>query len=338
MAGSAFKPLGKEVAHLHIDNTSRLGPVFEITPTLVEDALARHPQVADCTRITMDVDGAGFAEAMSTANALFGWNFDRSGLARKAPHLRWIHLQGAGVNLLSPLDWVPPNVTLTNSRGVHGKRATEYLMMAMLALKNSLPQMMSNQHQQQWRQIHTDSIEGKTLLIFGVGSIGGAVATMAKTFGLHVLGIRRTGSPHDDVDEMHPPEALATLLPRADFVLITAPHTPATTSIIGQTEFNLIKRGAGFINYSRADLVDYAALRVALQEGRINAIVDVFPQEPLPEDSPLWQTPNMIITPHSSSNDPKHLAARSVDLLFDNLFRFINDHDLKNVIDLELQY
>lgn len=327
-----------EPLHLHIANSSRLGAVFEVTQARLDEALARHPDVARKARITIGRDGEGFEEAMASADALFGWDFERAGLAELAPHLRWVHLQGAGVNHLLPFDWVPPGVTLTNCRGAHGKRASEYLIMAILALNNGLPAMVTNQRASRWQPVFNSAIGGKILLIFGVGHVGGDTAAAAKCFGMEVLGVRRTGTAHPDVDEMHRPESLHTLLPRADFILVTAPHTPSTDRVIGRREFELMKPGAGFVNYSRADLVDYVALREALEDGRISAVVDVFDEEPLPSSSPLWQTPNLIVTPHSSSNDPVHHARRSLDLLFDNLGRILEGRDLRNIVDPVRQY
>jgi len=324
--------------NLHIENATALGDVFEITPSRLDEALGRHPDIADKLRITTGCDGIGFRDAIADADALFAWDFERRELAKIAPRLRWIQLQGAGVNHLLPLDWIPPQVVLTNSRGVHGKRASEYVMMAILALNNRLPEMMTSQRKRRWRQVHNSSISGKTLLIFGVGHIGSDVAASAKHFGLHVIGIRRTGKSCDQVDEMHGPDALHSLLPRADFVLIAAPHTPLTDRIINRKALALLKPGAGLINYSRSRLLDYDALREALEANAINAVVDVFDEEPLPESSPLWHTPNLIITPHSSSNDPLHHAARSLDLLFENAGRFFRGEDLENVVDPLLQY
>ena len=137
---------------------------------------------------------------------------------------------------------------------------------------------------------------------------------------------------------MYRPEDLHALLPRADFVLIAAPHTPRTEHVIGRREFGLMREGAGFISYSRSRLVDYDALREALVAGRISAVVDVFDKEPLPSSSPLWLTPNLIITPHSSSNDPVNHARRSLDLLFENLGRFLEGSELRNVVDPNQQY
>jgi phosphoglycerate dehydrogenase-like enzyme len=322
-----------EKLHLHIENSTRLGDVFDVSPSRLNDALARHSEIADDIRVTVGRDGEDFRDNMASADVLFAWDFERAELAKIAPRLRWIQMQGAGVNHLLPLDWIPPGVTLTNSRGAHGERASEYLIMAILALNNRLAAMTTNQREKRWQKIHNSTIRGKTLLIYGVGNIGGDTALAAKQFGLRVLGIRRTGVAHDNVDEMHRPEALLSLLPRADFVLITAPHTPLTDHVFGRQEFDLMKQDAGFINYSRSKLVDYKALREALIADRISAIVDVFDEEPLPSSSPLWHTPNLIITPHCGSNDPLYHEQRSLDILFDNVKRFLDGEELHNIVD-----
>ena len=127
-------------------------------------------------------------------------------------------------------------------------------------------------------------------------------------------------------------------IPQADVIVVTAPHTPETQHIFGPREFNLMKDGAGFVSYSRSRLVDYNAMCEHLGRSRISAIVDVFDEEPLPASSPLWHTPNLILTPHSSSNDPERHASRSLDLLFDNLARFLNQEQLENIVDPVLQY
>jgi glyoxylate/hydroxypyruvate reductase A len=324
-------------AHLHIENVSSLGAVFEVTPARLEAALGRHPALAGKVEITVGRDGDILAEEMKTADALFGWGFDRAQVA-KAPHLRWVAAHGAGVSHLMPLDWLPPGAVLTNSRGVHGPKADEYTIMALLMLNNNLPQSFTNQRRAHWEQPFSTAISGKTLLIVGVGHVGGGAATWAKRFGLHVIGIRRSGKPHRAVDEMHCPEALHDLLPRADFVLVTAPDTADSHRMIGRTEIGLLKRGAGLINYSRAGLVDYDALSERLARGEVSAMLDVFDPEPLPASSPLWHVPNLIITPHCSSDDRELYTPRTLDLVFDNLERFLAGKELRCRVDPRRQY
>ena len=324
--------------HLHVENAGELGPVFEATPRRVADALARHPRLKGKLRITIGRDGDILEREIATADAIFAWNFDRRSLAKRAPRLRWVHAHGAGVSHLMPLDWLPPGAVLTNSRGVHGPKADEYTAMAILMLNNNLPRSVTNQRHAKWEQPFNTGIAGKSVLILGVGYVGGGAARWAKRFGLRVLGIRRTGKPHPHVDEMHRPGALSKLLPRADFVLVTAPLTAETRHMIGARELDLMKPGSGLVNYSRANLVDYTALAKRLKAGRLSAILDVFDPEPLPRSSPLWRVPNLIITPHCSSDDKEQYTPRTLDLVFRNMERFIEGKPLLNRVDPRLQY
>jgi len=323
---------------LHIENCSALGHVFEATPKRVSDALARQPRLKGKLKITIGHDGDRFERAIRTADALFAWDFDRRNLARRAPRLRWVHVHGAGVSHLMPLDWLPPGAVLTNSRGVHGPKADEYTAMALLMLNNGLPRTVWNQRRARWEQVFNTSIANKTVLIVGVGHVGGGAAKWAKRLGLHVIGIRRTGRPHRHVDEMYTAEALRRLLPRADFVLISAPLTDATRHMIGPKELALLKAGAGLVNYSRANLVDYGALLKRLESGELTAILDVFDPEPLPRSSPLWKAPNLIITPHCSSDDREQYTPRTLDLVFRNMLRLIDQKPLLNRVNPVLQY
>lgn len=323
---------------LHIENSTALGEIFEITRARFDAVSARHPETAARLTVTFGQDGAGFEEAMLDANVLFAWAFERERLQELAPNLRLIQIQGAGINHLLPLDWLPSGVVLTNSSGAHGLRASEYLIMSILALNCALPTMVTAQREKRWNQIHTSSIRGKTLLIYGVGAVGGSCATQARKFGMNILGVRRSGAAHPDVDEMRTPDSLHELLPRADFIAVTAPHTPETDRVFGSREFSLMKEGAGFVGYSRSKLVDYDAMCDRLIANKLSAVVDVFDEEPLPASSKLWHVPNLIVTPHSSSNDPEQHALRSLEVLFENLGRFLDGEKFVNVVDPKLQY
>ena len=337
-SGSIRRPQPLSIVRLHVDNCSALGPVFEVTKSRWQEALARHPAVADRVRATFSRDGQGLDNFLADADALFCWDLNRKGLAERAPKLRWVHIHGAGVSHVMPLDWLPRGATLTNSRGVHGERAAEYAIMAVLMLNNRLPEMVTNQRAGRWEQLFNTAIAGKTLLIIGVGSVGGSVARLANHLGVHVIGVRRTGRPRRYVDEMHTPDRLHTLLPRADFVLVTAPQTRDTRHLIGSSELDLLKPGAGLVNYSRAGLVDYQALQGKLERREMSAVLDVFDPEPLPKDSPLWQTPNLVITPHSSSDDPNVYTPRTLDIVLHNLERFLAGRPLLNRVSRRYEY
>ncbi len=324
--------------HLHVENSLDVNEVFDISASRVGDALARHPEITARVRVSIGYGGDILDRELATADAVFCWDFDRRDLRHRGPNLRWVHTHGAGVSHMMPLDWLPSGAVLTNSRGVHAQRATEYAFMAILMLNNRLPEMIANQQRARWQEVFNTGIDGKTLLIIGVGHIGSGVAAWAKRAGMQVLGIRRTGKPRRNVDEMHKPENLHALLPRADFVLVSAPHTDASHHMIGAHQLAMLKSGAGLVNYSRANLVDYDALRARLEAGEMSAVLDVFDPEPLPASSPLWHTPNLVITPHCSSDDRDEYTPRTLDLVFRNMKRFIEGRPLMNRVSRKHQY
>ena len=329
---------GKDTFNLHIDNDSSLGIVFEVTPERLEAAKQRFPDVAERLKVTIDHDCKNFDRYIADADALLCWKFDLKDIARRAPRLRWIHASGAGVEYFTPFDWLPDGVTFINNRGVHGERASEYAIMAILMLNNRVPEMVTHQRSANWQQVFNTAIVGKTLLVVGVGSVGGDVARWAKEFGLNVIGVRRSGKPHPAVDEMHGPDAVPSLIPRADFIIVTAPATRESQHLIGKAEIDLMRNGSGLVNYSRAQVVDYEALRARLERGEISAILDVFDPEPLPAGSPLWHTPNLIITPHCSSDDTDVYMPKTLDLMFGNIRRILAGEPVINTVDPKLEY
>jgi phosphoglycerate dehydrogenase-like enzyme len=323
---------------VHIDNASSLDQVFAITPERWAAASRRHPALARRLEARIAWDLEGFDESMRTAEILIGWEFPRKDLRARAPRLRWVHLTGAGLEHLAPFDWIPEGVTVTNNSGVHGPKAAEYAEMAILMLANRIPYHVTNQRAARWEQFFPAPVVGKTLLIVGVGAMGGAAAARAKRLGLRVLGVRRSGRPHRHVDRMYRPDALDRLLPQADFVLVTAPLTPETRGLLGRRRLDLMKPEAGLINMGRAGVVDYDALRDKLARGELSgAVLDVFDPEPLPPDSPLWGTPNLVMTPHCSSDAPDY-ADRTLDLFFESFRRYLAGRAMRNVVDRKLQY
>ena len=330
---------GAAPLRVHIKISPDSEAVFRITPALFEQAAARHPAQAGVVSVSFNEGLDGFEAAMADAEVLVTWDLPREGVAVYAPQLKWIHVIGAGIEHLQPLDWLPPDVALINNRGVHAPKAGEYGLMALLMLNSALPRLMTQQRAHLYREIFTGTLPGKTLLIVGLGEMGGAVAQEARPRGLRVLAIRRGGEASPLANEVHGPEALDSLLPQADFLLLTAPLTNETRGLIDGRRLALMKPGAGLINMSRAGLVDYKALAEALRNGHLGgAVLDVFDPEPLPADSPLWDTPNLVMTPHVSSDDLEHYIPRTLDLLFENLRRHLAGEPLKNRVRPALGY
>jgi phosphoglycerate dehydrogenase-like enzyme len=325
--------------HVHVENARSLMPVFIVRPDQYDKAIGRHEDVAARIRTTWGFDQENYAEHAATADAIITYRFPKDSLAKDAPRLELLQILGAGVDYLLPLDWVPRGVTLLTNSGAHVPKAAQSALMALLMLNARMPELVASQKRHEWNRLFTDTLAGKTLLIVGVGRIGGGAAEHAKRFGMKVLGIRKSRGAHPAVDEMHGPEALHALLPRADFVLANTALTPETRFLFGAREFALMRRDARFINMSRGGLVDPAALDAALRSGQLGgAMIDVSYPEPPPADWPYWDTPNLIITPHVLSDDIEEYVPRTLDLFFGNVRRLFNGQPLTNVVDLERQY
>jgi len=325
--------------HVHVENASTLMPVFQVRQDQYEKALARHPDVAGAIRTTWGRDEDTWAENARTADAIVTYRFPKDRLGADAPRLKLLQILGAGVDYLLPLDWVPPGVTMLTNSGAHVPKAAQSGLMALMMLNSRMPELAWSHRARTWNRVFTSTLEGKTVLIVGVGAIGGGIAEHAKAAGMRVLGIRRSAQPHPHVDEMHPPHVLHTLLPRADFVMLNTALTPDTKFLIGKDELALMKQGASLANMSRGGLVDPAALDGALRSGHLaGALIDVSYPEPPPADWPCWETPNLIITPHVLSDDIEAYVPRTLDIFFANLRRHFAGEPLTNQVDLGRRY
>jgi phosphoglycerate dehydrogenase-like enzyme len=332
-------PRARRSVHVHVENSKRSDPVFRVTPEVFAAAAARHPDVAARVTATFGEDLADFDRVMQTAEAMIGWRLPTERFRERAPRLRWVHLKGAGVEHLRPLDWLPADLVLTNNRGVHAPKAGEFAATALLLLNARIPELLAQQREHRWRQLFSTPIAGKTVLIVGVGAMGGAAARRARALGLRVVGVRRSGRRHAAVHEMHRPARLDALLPRADFLLVTVPLTDATRHLIGRPQLDRLRPEAGLVNMARAGVVDYPALAQKLRAGQLaGAVLDVFDPEPLPADSPLWDTPRLVMTPHVSSDDAERYTPLTLDLFFGNLRRYLAGRPLKNRVDPRREY
>ena len=264
---------------------------------------------------------------------------------RAAPRLRWIHSPAAGVGSMLFPEMVERPVLITNSRGMSSETMAEHVLAVTLALLRHLPLAVVRQTQRIWAQDEiaargNRTLEGAAVLVVGRGSFGAAVARRMSALGARVRGIRRRvdAAPVPGVGEVVAPDRLRAALADADVVVIAAPHTRDTRGLIGSAELGAMKPAAVLINVSRGRLVDEPALAAALQAGHIaGAALDVFEEEPLPEDSPLWSLPNVLITPHTSAARRDHWDL-ATDLFAGNLRRFERREDLMNVVDKRRGY
>ena len=294
----------------------------------------RHRTLAGRLRVTFGWDGDTLDEALATAEIVIGVPLRRDNLTLRAPALRWLHATSAGVDGYLPLDWLPRGVAFTNNRGAHGIKAEQFMRMAFTMLHTRMPNIIANQHAHRWEQLFSPNLAGQTALIVGLGDLGEASARAAKQLGLRVIGVRRSARKSRHADAVYPYAKLDGVLPEADFVVLAVPLTPETRGLLNRERLALMKPTAGVINISRAPVADYTALAEQLQRGTLaGAILDVVDPEPLPADSPLWNVPNLIITPHISCDDGERYIDISLDLWFENLARFFDDKPLRRRVN-----
>jgi phosphoglycerate dehydrogenase-like enzyme len=259
----------------------------------------------------------------------------------RAPRLRWVHSISAGVDrVVTPLAR-ERGLLVTNARGVFSPPIAEYVVLMCLAIARRLPQLLDLQRERTWQPLRGEELSGLTVGIVGYGSIGAEVARLLEPFGTRIVATRRRpelGSGGRANVEVWGIDRLHDLLREAGIVLIAAPLTDETAGLIGPTELQEMPGHAWLINIARGRLIDETALRRGLANGWIaGAVLDVFDEEPLPADSPLYDTPNLVITPHTSWSSDK-VVERSIDLFVANLEHYLAGEALENLVDLEAGY
>jgi len=279
---------------------------------------------------------AEWASLLAEAEVLFDVDAPSTrGLIARAPRLRWIQSSSSGVGeWVRRLELVDSSVIVTNAAGIHATPLAEFVVFAMLYFAKRWPLMAAEQRAHHWERCAIDTLLGKTVGIVGLGSVGRHVARLAKPFGLRVIGTRRQmGVAEPLVDRLYAPDELGTVLRESDFLVLCVPHTSETEGMLGARELALLKPSAVLINIARGIVVDEPALLEALRSGRLaGAALDVVAHEPLAAESPLWDMPNVLITPHSMSTAYSENALL-VDLFCDNLRRYLANEPLRNQID-----
>jgi len=264
-------------------------------------------------------------------------------LMTQAPRLRWFQQWGAGADwLLNHPEVAASALVVTTGSGVHAIPISEHILAYLFAFARALPKAIRSQTQHIWQQPEWSRIfelAGKTMVLIGVGAIGERTALMAHGLGMRVLGVRQNADVSTPgVEAMFAPDALLDVLPQADFVVITAPLTEATRGLIGEAALQAMKTTAYLVNIGRGGVIDEPALVRALQAGRLaGAGLDVFANEPLPPDSPLWAMENVIITGHYAGATPIY-DERAMAIFLDNLRRYRAGEPLRNVVDKTLGY
>ena len=312
---------------------------FTITEQSFLKALEKEESIKEKIDFYIDWDLDNFNSSIFNSDILLTYDFPTSNLNNIAPKLKWIHCTAAGVEHLSPFNWMPNNLTLTNSSGVHAKKAGEYGLMSVLMLQNHLPKIISNQKNKQFTSLFSNPIVGKNIILVGTGSLGSSMAKLVAPLGANITGVNKKGKPVDGCKNVITIDKINTILPSADILYLALPETPETKNLINRERLDLLKPSCGIVNIGRQSALDYDALCEKLNRKEIaGAILDVFSTEPIPTNSKLWHTPNLVITPHVSSDDNGNYVKMTLDLFIKNLKLFIEKKKLTNQIDKNLGY
>jgi phosphoglycerate dehydrogenase-like enzyme len=282
-----------------------------------------------------------FVRQAADVDIIFSKRFPPEALGR-ARRLRWVQAGTAGVERLLAMGLAERGVLLTNATGAHGVPMAEMILAMMLAFATGLHTLL-------WAQpMHRRArdgvleakfeLEGQTLCVLGLGDIGGTLARKAQALGMRVLGVRRSAEPFPGLDGQYTPDQLPQALPQARHVALCLPLTTETRHMIGERELRAMKPSAFLYNVGRGPSIEPTALIQALAEGWIaGAGLDVTDPEPLPEDSPLWDMPNVLLGQHTSGSSPFN-GERITSILLENLGRYLRGEPLINVVDSDLGY
>lgn len=287
--------------------------------------------------LVVAVDREEFLAHLPQAEILYGalsrQNLDRAG------RLRWVQADYAGVNHLPLGEFAARGIRLTNARGMHADTIADHVFGFLLSFSRHLPRFFEQQRERRWERRDAWELAGLTLGSVGYGAIGRAVARRAAAFGMKVWALKRHADrPDPGVERLLPPEGLNELLAHVDVVVVSLPLTGETRGLFDERAFQTMRPGSYFINVGRGELVDEQALLTALEKGHLaGAGLDVFQEEPLPPESPLWTAPGLLITPHMAGSQ-RDYQGKAVAIFCENLRRYVAGRPLVNEVDLRLGY
>ena len=310
---------------------------IDLNPELLRRLADSFPDVS-FTSATSDPESympaIGKSDVIIASNGFFT-AMSCGAIRERAPRLRWIQFTTAGTDK-GLKHGLPDLLMITTASGAHTSSVSEHAMTLMLALVRRLNEAAAAQRERRWRREELfpriATLDGATLLIIGLGSIGREVARKAKVFGMRVVGISRNAAPSAAFDAVWPRERLGEALAMADVVVISASYDAEAHHLLSAEKLARMKRSAILVNVARGAIVDEAALADCLARGRIaGAALDVTEQQPLPSDSPLWTLPNVIVTPHVAGAGGGKVG-KLFDIIADNMQRFLSGQELRNTV------
>ena len=310
-----------------------------IPKDLFENMLSKYSKIRDKITYLIDWDDDNWISSMKEADILLGWNFPTNNLKEIAPNLKWIHIVSAGVNHLAPFTWMSNNLVLTNSSGIHAKKAGEFGLMSILMLQNHMTKIITNQKNREYITLLSTPLKDKKVVVIGTGSLGGSMIKHISLLGADIIGVNRKGGQVEGCAKTLTFDKIDEVLPDADFLYLAVPETPETKGLIDKKRLNSLKSTCGIVNIGRETVMDYEHLRLKLKKNELSgAILDVFSEEPISKNSNFWDTPNLIITPHISSDSKGNYIEMVLEKFFFNLELFLENKSLINQVNKDLGY
>jgi glyoxylate/hydroxypyruvate reductase A len=276
------------------------------------------------------------------AEVAFEFDWERpEELLQRAPRLRWVQATSSGIGpLIEHLGLAGSPLVITNAAGIHAQPLAEFVLLAALHFAKDMPRLNTWKAERHWERFCGEEVLGSRMTLIGLGRVGSRIAELSSAIGMTVTGHRRTsgGQAPPGVGRVVDAAGLDEALPQTDILVIAAPDTPETTNLVDRRRLSLLPAHAVVVNVGRGSIIDEPALIEMLQSGGLRgAALDVFANEPLPADSPLWAMPNVIVSPHSAST-VTHENDRLVDIFIENLHRYLDGRPLINLFDHGRKY
>lgn len=301
----------------------------------------KDPLVAEFPGVDFVFENALTIEELQKADVLvtYGEDLDDDNI-QFAKNVKWIFVASAGVEKMPAQAIIDRGIVVSNVRGIHKTPMAESILAHILAIKRALPWMYEQQKKSEWsKRAKQTELRDSTALILGPGAIGGEIGRLLQAFGVKTIGCNRSGKEVAFMDDMVSFNGLLDVLPKADIVISVLPKTSETTHLLKEAHFKAMKNKVIFMNFGRGNLVDESVLIQAIENSEIGyTVLDVFEEEPLTADNPLWTLPNVIVSPHVSSYSARYVE-RSLEIFKPSLVKWLDgERDLENVMDLSRGY
>ncbi|KQW81091.1 hypothetical protein ASC89_04475 [Devosia sp. Root413D1] len=321
---------------VHIQNPPTTPNALTLAPSKLMEALAAR-DLARKVIVSVDDGGDELPKEFSAEVLVTLPKVDLAKAHKANPNLRWVQTTFAGVEGM--VDKLPRGLRVTNASGVHAEKGGEFILTAALMLTHEVPRYVTDQANKEWKPLFGPVLKTHRITILGVGAIGASGAQHLKQLGCKVTGVTRSGRARIKLDRIATLAELDEVLAQTDILVSTLPDTPQSQGLIDRRRVDLLPDGAGIVVVGRAAPLDYEAIMDRLDAGTLRgALLDVFPEEPIPSRNRAWKTPRLIITPHCSVDDHTTYIDRCIEIFVDNLQRYLSGRKLLNLVDPKQGY